>query len=386
MNKTISIKNNIEFVPEIEEFLNPDYVYYPYNRGDKLLAKVGDNLYKEQPLLEQNGEIIYSSISGTLIGTTGSMLLKNEEVNCLVIENNYKETVKNKKGAVKYINEYTKRTLLSTLRKFSSFEKLINIDSKILIINGIDKDPYEKTYSSIINNNCTKILETIDAISSILEIENAIFVANNHDNNNVINLTNHIGTYPNIRLKLLTDLYPNGFKELVVNNVLTKKQQNDGYMYFTVEDIYNIYTILKRVKPVTEKLITISGNCIEKSKVVSVKIGSNISEIINNCCEFIEEEYNVVTNGLIAGDSLTNINQILTNDIRSIFLNTIDSEKSRKCINCGLCNSKCPVNLNPKYLLEHKKADHSKCINCGLCTYICPAKINFKPHLGGKNE
>ena len=157
-------------------------------------------------------------------------------------------------------------------------------------------------------------------------------------------------------------------------------------MYFTVEDIYNIYTVLKRRKAITEKIITISGNSIEESRVVNVKIGSNIKDIINNCCEIIDDKYFVILNGLIAGKTLKNLDQPLDYDIRSIFLNTKDQGKEKQCINCGLCNSKCPVNLNPKYLREHKKADRSRCIGCGLCTYICPAKINFKPYLGGKNE
>ncbi|MDE6292591.1 MAG: 4Fe-4S binding protein, partial [Bacilli bacterium] len=78
-------------------------------------------------------------------------------------------------------------------------------------------------------------------------------------------------------------------------------------------------------------------------------------------------------------------NNIVTSDTRSIFLNTVDSTPEKKCINCGLCNQKCPVGLNPKYLKEHKDADRSKCINCGLCSYICPSKINFKAYLGGNH-
>ena len=64
----------------------------------------------------------------------------------------------------------------------------------------------------------------------------------------------------------------------------------------------------------------------------------------------------------------------------------VDTTEEKKCINCGLCNRKCPVGLNPKYIKDHPKADRSRCINCGLCTYICPSKINFKAHLGGNDE
>ena len=111
-----------------------------------------------------------------------------------------------------------------------------------------------------------------------------------------------------------------------------------------------------------------------------------MADIIKNTVNIIDDNYYVVINGLLAGRTLTTLNNILTKDVRSIFLNTIDKAKESKCINCGLCNLKCPAGLNPKYLKEHKKADRSKCIHCGLCTYLCPANINFKKYLGGKDD
>lgn len=387
MNKTISIKNSTSLNENVEDFLNPDYIYIPIFNKDSILIEVGSKVLKEEPIIKRTNEIIYSSVSGTLIGTTDSMYLNNEGINCLVIENDFKERVYNKKGAVKYISEYNEKEFLTLTKKYGVNETELRSGYKTLVVNGIDKDPYEKTFSFLLNNYCTKILEAIDAISNIFELETTILAINNHDNTNIINLTNHIGTYPNIKLKLLSDAYPSGFKELVIKNTLNKKQINEGYIYMTVEDIYNIYNVLKRRKPITEKLLTLSGNSIETSKVINVKIGTSLSDIITNCCDVINDKYFVVINGLIAGKTLTSLNQIVTKDIRSIFLNTKSKESEKKCINCGLCNAKCPVGLNPKYIKDHKRADRSKCINCGLCTYICPSKINFKEYLnGGNNE
>lgn len=393
MNKTISIKNSTELNEEIDCFLNPDYVYIPLCEKDNVLVEVGAKVLKEEPLIKRANEIIYSSISGELIGTTESIYVNNEPSTCLVIENDFKERVFNKKGAVKYISEYNEKEFVSLIKKYGlTYSNGLKEGYKTLVINGIDSDPYEKTLSYLINNHCSKLLETIDAITSIFNLTTTIFVVSNHDNNNIINLTNHIGTYPNIRLKLVSDAYPNGFKELIIRNTLSKKQINEGYIYMTVEDIYNIYNVLKRRKPITEKLITLSGNSIETSKVLNVKIGTSLADVIASSCDIINEKYFVVINGLIAGKTLTSLNQPITNNIRSVFLNTKDKEREKNCINCGLCNAKCPVGLNPKYLKDHKKADRSKCIGCGLCTYICPSKINFKKYLnnndsiGGSNE
>lgn len=388
MNSTVSIKeaNKMKIDDKVHEFLNPDYLYIPFKEGLELAVKTNNTIYKEQVLLKNNEYFIYSPISGKVLGKTDSMKLNNKEIECIVIENDFKEKVNKKKGTVKYINEYSKSEAISLINKYNACDEYFPEEPKVMIINGIDRDPYEKTSSLIINEYSSKILEAIDALANIFGIDNTIFAINNNDSNNVINLTNNIGTYPNINLKLMPDIYPIGFKEVLLKNLKPKNTDISEILYLTVLDVYNIYNVLRRKKPITERLITISGNAIKNPMVINVKIGTSLSDIIKNVCEVTTNKYYVVTNGLIAGKTLTSLNSVITNDTTSIFLNTKDNQVEKKCINCGLCNSKCPVGLNPKYIKEHKKADRSKCINCGLCTYICPSKINFKTCLGGNHE
>lgn len=388
MNNMVTIKEskNIAIDSNVINFLNPDYIYLPIEEGFAINVKSNADIYKEDVLLKSERKLIYSPISGKVLGKTSSMNANDEAISCVVVENDFREKLKKKKSTEKYINEYTLDNALELIRKYNACDRHINPNARILLINGIDSDPFEKTYSHIIDSYSSKILEAIDALSIILGVETTILAINNHDTNNVINLSNNIGTYPNITLKLVPDIYPLSFQDILIKNILSKKQISLGVNYLTVEDVYNIYNVLKRKKPITEKLVTISGNAIESPVVVNVKIGTSLADLIKNCCHIINKNYYVVINGLIAGKTLKSLNNIITSNTRSIFLNTLDKTPEKNCINCGLCNKKCPVGLNPKYIREHKNADHSKCINCGLCSYICPSAINFKPYLGGQNE
>lgn len=388
MNSMVSVKeaNKMKIDDKVHEFLNPDYLYIPFDKDLELAVKTNNSIYKEQVLLKSDEKFIYSPISGVVLGKTDSMKLNNKDIECIVVQNDFKEKVNKKKGAVKYINEYKKEEVIELINKYNACEEYIPKNPKMMIINGIDPDPYEKTSSLIINEYSSKILETIDALANIFEMDNTILAINNNDSNNVINLTNNIGTYPYITLKLMPDIYPIGFKQVLIKNLRSKNLFDEEILYLTVLDVYNIYNVLRRRKPITERLITVSGNAIKNPMVINVKIGTSLSDLIKNACEVTTNKYYVVTNGLIAGKTITSLNSVITTDTRSIFLNTKDKQIEKKCINCGLCNSKCPVGLNPKYIKEHKKADRSKCINCGLCTYICPSKINFKTCLGDNNE
>ena len=387
MLNMVSIKESkkIHIEDKIYDFLNPDYLYIPLEEGFSLNVDNDNLVYKEQVLLKKDKKYVYSPISGKVLGGTESMKGNNKALKCIVIENDFKEKVNRKKGANKYINKFTKEEFINLIKKYNGYYTDDYLTSKTLLVSGIDIDPFEKTFSLLVNISSDKILEAIDAMMTILELDKAYFALNTNDHKNVINLTNHIGTYPNINLKLVPDMYPNGFKEVLIPQVLTKKEQSN-YIFMTVQDVYTIYNVLRRNKPITEKLVTLGGNAIDESKVVNVKIGTSINDIIKNCCKIINNNYYVVINGLLAGKTIETLNNVVTSETRSIFLNTYERPECDKCINCGLCNSLCPVGLNPKYIMEHKKVDKSKCIHCNLCTYICPSKINFKEVLGGNDE
>ena len=388
MGYMVSIKEtkNLAIDKNIHDFLNPDYIYVPIYDNDTLLVKDKDKIDKEQAIIKRDGKFVYSTVSGVLVGKTSKMKVHNTNVDCLVIENDYKEHVKKRKGAIRYINEYSKDELLKLLSLYNACDEDLSKPAKTILVSGIDVDPFEKNNSFIVNAHSDKILDTMDALSQILEINNVIIAINTSDSNNVLNLNNNIGTYPNINLKLVTNNYPIGFKNILMNYVLNKKQIADGVIYLSVYDVFNIYNVLKRKKPILEKFITISGDCIADPMVVNIKIGSTMIDLIKNSCNVVNENYYVIVNGLIAGETLGNLDTVITDDIKSIFLNTKDTSPEKKCINCGLCNKKCPMGLNPKYIKDHKNADRSRCIGCGLCSYVCPSKINFKPYVGGRNE
>ncbi|MBF0469208.1 MAG: 4Fe-4S dicluster domain-containing protein, partial [Desulfamplus sp.] len=61
--------------------------------------------------------------------------------------------------------------------------------------------------------------------------------------------------------------------------------------------------------------------------------------------------------------------------------------EKRPCINCGLCDKKCPVDLLPQFIMKAAMADEMEevigmglldCTLCGLCSFVCPSKIDLK--------
>ncbi|MDD2207906.1 MAG: hypothetical protein PHG03_04720 [Bacilli bacterium] len=372
MSDFIKIKKQKQFEvsKNVYNYLSPDYVYIPYEKGYKINVTDKEKVLKDSLVLTKENFYIYSPISGTVLGLT-EMVVQDKKTSVIVIENDFKEQVKKIKGVKKYLSDYSKTDVKDILNLYNL--NLTNDNGKILLINGIDYEVYEKNRSTIIKKYPSEILETIDALYTIFNCEKCYFALKNNDSENVENLIHHVGTYPNIDLKMMPDLYPISYPKILKRELIMPHNEGLGTIYLTVEDIYNIYNILKRNRPVTEKYITISGNMIETPKVINVKIGSSLNEIITNNYKLKAGDYQIIINGLLSGYETNSLNFVITKDINSVFLNKVNDKKAKECINCGLCHTKCPVGADPR---TGYKMD--QCINCGTCRYICPAYINLK--------
>lgn len=60
--------------------------------------------------------------------------------------------------------------------------------------------------------------------------------------------------------------------------------------------------------------------------------------------------------------------------------------EKRACINCGYCESICPVDILPQFTMKSLHADDIEsalshglldCVDCSLCTFVCPSKISL---------
>ena len=371
MTKYIKIKedNNIKCNKQIKEFLDPDYIYLPYEDGSIINVKGNEEINKNSIVLINNDIFTYSPISGTVIGMTDN-IVNGKKQKTIVIENNFKEKVAKTLGSKKDISSLDKATILKDIKELRAYNG--NLKGNTMVINGIDYEPYEETYSYLISEHTDQILECIDALINILQVRKCFFAIKDNDSNNVETLINQIGTYPNIELKLKKDVYPIGHKDLLIKDLVLESKIKKGVIYLTVEDVFNIYNVLKRKYPITEKLVTITGNAISKSKVVNVKIGTRLADIINEEFKIINEDYHIIINGLLSGYEVEDLNTIITSNIHSVFIQTKEKYRENKCINCGLCHTYCPVKADPR-----SKYNMAKCLKCGLCNYMCPSKIKL---------
>lgn len=392
------VKIQIIYVP-LESKLG--YTYKPQ-------VKVGDYVCIDDTLATNISTdfSIKSSVSGTVVGIEKKYISNGKLVDCLVIENDFKEKCRNKPGKKQDITKYSKESFIYMLQKNgitgmsgSDYPTFIKYDTaekiKCLIVNGVECEIPSSTDSVIMYNHPQEILECIDAIIEILGIEKA-YIAVNENNTPVIKkLLKYINTYPNIKIWGTIDAYPSGWERHLVSEITGQTYDTNPNEINVITDnvstIYSIYELLKYGRPLTEKIVTIAGPGIKKEANYKVKIGTNFSELMLKTDGYKKIESPIlVAGGYMMGTSIPNDELIITKDLNTILVIEDNNTKSEECIKCGKCSEVCPVALMPSMIIDNKEKSRQlkldKCIECGLCSYVCPAKIEVREILKSIKE
>lgn len=352
------------------------------------------------------GFVLKSSVSGTIVGLEKKYISNGKLVDCLVIENDFKEKYRDKLGKKNDITKYSKESFIYMLQNSgvtgmggSDYPTFLKYDTNekinCLIINGVECELYSSSDNAIMYNYPEEILETIDAIMEIMNIEKA-YIALNENNSIIIKkFLKYINTYPNIKIWGVVDAYPSGWERILIKDITgldySKKTTEVGIITDNVSTIYFIYELLKYNRPQTEKIITISGEGIKKPANYKVKIGTNFSEIMLKTDGYNKIENPIlIAGGAMMGKSIPSDELIITKDLNTILVLNDSQTISKQCIKCGKCNEVCPVGIMPIMIIENQdKAKYlkiDKCINCGLCSYVCPSKIEIREKLKSIKE
>lgn len=366
-------------------------------------VSVGDYVYIGT-ILGKNDIIdlpLLSSVSGTVVGFQNKYISNGSLVECIVIENDFKEKYLTKKGKKQDITKYSKQEFITLLKNSSisgmsgnDFPTYIKYNTdksfKYLIVNGVECEIYTSADNVRMYQSPEEILEAIDAIMEIMHIEKA-YIALTEDNNIIIKrFLKYINTYPNIKIYSVPNVYPIGYERFLIRQILgleyNKLPSDIGVITENVSTIYAIYEALKYHKPLTKKIVTISGPGIKNPSNYTVKIGTNFSEIVDKCNLYKDiKDTVIVAGGAMMGISVKSDEVIITKDLNTILVLNNDIIKEKPCIKCGKCTEVCPMNLIPSLIMQNKnmakelKIDN--CINCGLCSYVCPSKIEVREYI-----
>lgn len=280
-------------------------------------------------------------------------------------------------------------------------EKKLNLKYPVetLIINGAECEPYITCDDLLMRHQATEILSGAQIFATILGAKQILVGIEDNKPEAIAQMNRAAQALKQpipITVVTMPTRYPMGSRYQIAHYLLGKKPDirkrsyESGFVCHNVATAKAAYDAIVLGRPLTERLVTFSGDAIKKPGVYLTKVGTNIADI-SQTIALDHQCQTVIFGGTMMGFSLPAqapkpiaIKRETTSVLGFDTPWQKTPTKEQACIRCGHCALACPMDLLPQQLQFYgKRAAYEQaekhrlfdCIECGLCTYVCPSDI-----------
>lgn len=386
----------------------------------KPVVKKGDRVLAGQLIAEAGGFVsanIHSSVSGTVKAIEQRLTPSGSKVSSIVIENDNLYEDAEFYPNDKPIEELTGDEILKAIREAgivgmggAGFPTDVKLSPKepdkidTIIVNASECEPYLTSDYRRILDEGEKVIEGLRIVLSIFPGARGIIGIEDNKPEAIKHLRSILGDDKDISVNVLKTKYPEGAeRQLIYANtgryINSKMLPADaGCIVHNVDTVYAIYNAVREGKPLTERLVTVTGDAVENPCNILIKIGCSFRELIETAGGFKSEPQKIIAGGPMMGKAVYSIDIPTTKSSSAILCFTKDEVSQYEespCIRCGRCVSVCPGMIMPYKLSvlaergnmeEFVNAGGMECCECGCCSYICPAKRHLTQTIAGARK
>jgi electron transport complex protein RnfC len=393
-------------ITEFKEYLMPKTVYIPLTDSLYKIANVKvevDEIVKVGQVLgyKFNGKQklpVLSSVSGTVKGFEMLEDRYGKTVDHCVIENdNKQETVEI--GTYEDYETIPSSELRQLINEYGM--EYLNVDGLFTPLKFDDKVEHLVVNAMFMLEpfytvDYEKVLNVFDLVKGIELLQKAsvaetttLLVDRNMSKEQYTDLMEAVQE-KNIKVVALNPFKVNGedialIKKLV-NDDINYDLIKSGIMYVKSDAAIMLQdAVLEGVLPTTRNVV-ITGDGVKQNAVIEVRVGTLLSDIVEELGGYNDMEEIVVHIGnFLTGNQVTTDQFAITQTVDAINLSEYEEAVEDVCIKCGDCNDVCPVGILPQNIMDAELRSVNDrivdlqtdlCVECGLCTFVCPSKIN----------
>lgn len=262
-----------------------------------------------------------------------------------------------------------------------------------LIVNGGECEPYLTTDDRLMREQAEFIIGGIRYLQTITQAKQVYIGIEDNKTEAIARLDELCRQEDHIEVVILPSLYPIGSAKQMIEAVTgrqipqNRRSTEMGVLVQNVGTCIAIFHAIRFGKPVTHRVITVSGRAIEQPGNLLVPIGTPIKEIIGQCGGLKTQPARMVLGGPMMGRAVDDLDVPINKGTSGLLLLTGDElpqTKPSACLRCGRCLDACPMSLAPLSLFAELKNDGfakaqqqglNACLLCGSCAYVCPAAL-----------
>ncbi|MGL5375854.1 MAG: electron transport complex subunit RsxC [Aeromonas veronii] len=376
--------------------------------GD-LLVQVGDKVKKGQPLTRYaKGRVVpvHASTSGTITEIGNHTVAHPSGLGdlCVILTPDGEDEWGERNGKADYWN-LERGELLERIQQagvaglggavFPTHSKLDGRGqlTEILIVNGLECEPYITTDDRLMQQYADEIMDGIRVLKHLLKPKLTLIGVEDNKPEAIEQLTRH-ATDEDVLVKTVPTKYPSGGAKQTIE-LLTGRQVpkggravDIGIMVLNVATVFAIKRAIIDGEPLIERIVTLTGDSFKKPGNAWVRLGTPVRWLLQRFELQPEAEQRVIMGGPMMGFTLPHA-MVPVVKATNCLLAPMQAElpapgPEQPCIRCSACADACPATLLPQELYwysrakEYDKAEKLNlmdCIECGACAWVCPSEI-----------
>lgn len=371
------------------------------------MVKVGDRVLRDQKIGDGEGLCVpvHASISGTVVAVEPRPHTSGRDVMAVVIENDYKdERIPSQVPEIPFA-EMDNDLILHTIREsgivgmggaaFPGNVKALSAMGHVdtLIANACECEPYITADDSLLRTTPEQVLTGMEILRKVLNPERTVLAVEDNKQQAIERLKPLMSDHPGIELVVLPTRYPQGAEKQLIQSVTGREVApgqlpvSVGCAVFNVSTYAAIYRAICWGVPLTQRIVTVSGETVKQPQNFNVRIGTPIRDLIAEAGGLTEETERVISGGPMMGFAQSNLDVPVikaTNSILCLPKDQNGAAENPVCLRCGKCVGVCPMRLQPLYMYRYAKCEDvaqlerlnlMDCMECGSCAFTCPGKL-----------
>lgn len=258
------------------------------------------------------------------------------------------------------------------------------------ILNGCECEPFLTADHRLMLETPDEILKGMAIIMKVLGVKKGYVGIESNKPDAIESMQKAVSKY-GFEIVTVKTKYPQGAEKMLIKAIKKRKVPTGGLpmdVGVVVQNVGTAAAVANAVsygKPLTQRIVTVTGNGIKEPKNLLVTIGTRFSDVIEYCGGLVDETAQVFMGGPMMGIAQYDLSVPLIKATSGIVCTTDYRQiEPIACIGCGSCVKSCPMFLMPTRLAHLSLMRHwsnadkmgiMNCIECGSCTYVCPSSI-----------
>ncbi|MGM9549786.1 MAG: electron transport complex subunit RsxC [Faecousia sp.] len=371
------------------------------------LVAVGDKVLRGQKIGDGEGLCVpvHASVSGVVAAIEPHPHPSGRQVLSVVIQNDFRDETVPAEPCDKCVEELDNDDILHTIREagivgmggaaFPGNVKALSAMGHVdtLIANACECEPYITADDSLLRTNPEQVLEGMRILRKVLAPERLVLAVEDNKQEAIRILRTLMTSYPEIELAVLPTRYPQGAEKQLIQSLTGREVApgklpvSAGCAVFNVSTFAAIYRAVCLGTPLTERIVTISGETVNEPQNFIVRIGTPFRDLIAEAGGLTDETERVISGGPMMGVAQSDLSVPVVKATNSILCLPKDQNGAAEnpvCLRCGKCVGVCPMRLEPLYLYRYARCGRTDdlnrlhvldCIECGSCAFTCPGKL-----------